>query len=112
MSATIDEAFAQIAERHDCCNVDLSYSTSTAGHPWTVILHWHGPSLSGIPCVFGFGDTPAQAMAKALANMQADREPFVVAPLDSNTTVDFEPPLAAPDVTLCDVRPTATGVML
>ena len=90
MSATINEAFAQIAEEHNCCNVDLSYSTSTSGHPWSVILHWNGPARSGIPCTFGFGDTPAQAMAKAIANMRTDREPFVVAPLDSNTTVNFD----------------------
>ena len=112
MSATINEAFAQIAERHNCCNVDLSYSTSTTGHPWSVVLHWHGHTRSGIPCTFGFGDTPAQAMAKAIANMRTDREPFAIAHLNSETLVDFELPLAAPDVTLCDVRPTATGIML
>ena len=90
MSATINEAFAQIAERHDCCNVELSYNRSTDGHSWTATLHWNGPARSSIPCVFGFGDTPAQAMTRAITNMRADREPFVVVPLDSNTTVNFD----------------------
>ena len=112
MSATINEAFAQIAERHNCCNVELSYNRSIDGHNWTATLHWTGPARSGIPCVFGFGDTPAQAMAKAIANMMSDREPFAVARLDVGTLVDFEMPLTERDLTLCDVRPTATGVML
>jgi hypothetical protein len=112
MSATINEAFAQIAERHNCCNVELSYNRLIDGHNWTATLHWTGPARSGIPCVFGFGDTPAQAMGKAIANMRADREPFIVAPLDSKTLVEFETPQAERDLDLCDVRPTATGVML
>jgi hypothetical protein len=90
MSATINEAFAQIAERHNCCNVELSYNRLIDGHNWTVTLHWTGFSRTGITCVFGFGDTPAEALAKAIANMRADREPFIVAPLDSNTTVNFD----------------------
>ena len=110
MSATINEAFAQIAERHNCSEINLGYGASRTGHPWTVTLHWNGFTRSGIPCVFGFGDTPADALAKAIANMRADREPF--AQLGSATLVDFEMPLTERDLALCDVRPTETGVML
>jgi hypothetical protein len=110
MSATIETAFAEIIQEHDCSEINLGYGASRTSHPWTVTLHWHGFSRTGIACVFGFGDTPAQAMAKAIANMRADREPY--AQFSSDTLVDFETPLTERDLALCDVRPTATGVML
>ena len=110
MSMTIDKAFAQIIQENDCSEINLGYGASRTSHPWTVTLHWHGFTRSGIPCIFGFGDTPAEALAKAIANMMADREPYTQ--LSSETLVDFEMPLTERDLTLCDVRPTATGVML
>ena len=110
MSATIETAFALVIQENDCSEINLGYGASRTSHPWTVTLHWHGFARSGIPCIFGFGDTPAEALAKAIANMRADREPL--ARLDSETLVDFEMPLTERDLALCDVRPTATGVML
>jgi hypothetical protein len=90
VSAPIDQAFPKIAIQHDCCNVELSYNVEVPNSLWTVTLHWKGFARSGIPCIFGFGDTPAAALTKALANMRADREPYVAAHLGSDTTVDFE----------------------
>ena len=91
MSATIEMAFAKIMQEHACTHVQLSYSASHLdGLNWTLTLHWDGFARSGIPCVYGFGDTPAAALTKAVANMRADREPYVAAHLGSDTTVDFE----------------------
>jgi hypothetical protein len=89
MSATIETAFAEIVQAHDCTYVQISYSPAMPeGYIWTLALHWEGFTRSGISCKHGFGVTPAVAFENALASMKADREPL--ARLDEDTTVDFE----------------------
>jgi len=67
-----------IATTNQFSSVELSYRTEEGISPWGASIHGFGIGQYG--CTFGYGDTPDEALAAAIASALAHREAKGMAP--------------------------------
>jgi hypothetical protein len=74
-SITLETALADLCAKHGTiyANVDFNLAQHEESR-FGVSFQWNGHSKRGHRCAFGNGTTIAEALGKAIAAMQADRE--------------------------------------
>jgi len=70
----LEQSMSDLCAKYDLTSIGTSMNLKQADRSrWSVICHWDGFSVRGIPCACEHGATIAEALPKALAAMQADR---------------------------------------
>ncbi|GAA0729880.1 hypothetical protein [Sphingomonas japonica] len=85
----LEQSLEQIATANGLSTVDVGRMPVGDRVVWTATLHWVGYSRSGNPCKSGHSNISiAEAVARALGNVAADRTP-PVAEIEALPAIDM-----------------------